>query len=974
MEQHQFYIAGILRPIKHLGIQLIPYICQQNDIAYDLAFEKLTVANPEKTNVELDLFHQIKAYAASVEPLELVKRFSKNPKGVDAFFSDRNTKIFDKIVKPYIDKQNNLLFNLFREHDLAVYADSNWPHLYPDDKVCFAQNEAIVNLKFKRGEEETVYAFEAFMDDLPIDLQNNKNKLLSNAPCLLLTKNTIIRFDHSIDGKMLLPFLKNKSIHIPKRIEKTYFEKFIRKVVQKANIDAEGFQVIDQTVTPISRLQLDQSFDGSYGLVLYFQYSDRQFLADDTRDVFTSLTTNEEGFVFHRLQRDRMFEHQMMQLLIENGFEKVGSRFLFSGKFTFNTFLYKLIALRPDLEQLGFQIVQDHVKPYVLAAPAVIFRHKQSTDWFELDITIKVGDFEFPFIALKNHLLQGIPHYELPDGQLFAIPASWFEQYDELLFHGKTFGNKLVFKKEFLGLLQSFNIREAIELEHSILQGKTHEPPGLEAISLRAYQLVGYFWMKQLSEHGLGGLLADDMGLGKTIQIIALLSSYYHAKQIDTIDHQPKNASGGQLDLFAPVPNDDVPTTAIHAPSLLVVPTSLIHNWIIELQRATPWLKYCNYTGPERARFNHQLEGYQLIITTYGTLRNDVSILNKLSYAFAILDEGQQIKNPASKTSLAVQEITASNRFILSGTPIENHLSDLWSLMHFLNPGLLGTRSNFHHRYANPIMKKADHPVKAKLATLLKPFILRRSKQQVLKELPPVTETVVYCEMDALQKEMYESEKSKVRNALLDQIENDPHQKRNAVMVLKALMKLRQLANHPALIEPDYKGSSGKFDSIIETIETIIEEQHKVLVFSSFVGHLNLLASYFSANQIPYAMLTGATTNREAEINRFKKKSGPSVFLISLKAGGVGLNLAEASYVLLIDPWWNPAAELQAIGRSHRIGQKSKVFVYRFITMHTLEEKIKKLQEKKLGLPENLIEEEQYLSQMSLEALIEFIN
>jgi SNF2 family DNA or RNA helicase len=294
--------------------------------------------------------------------------------------------------------------------------------------------------------------------------------------------------------------------------------------------------------------------------------------------------------------------------------------------------------------------------------------------------------------------------------------------------------------------------------------------------------------------------------------------------------------------------------------------------------------------------------------------------------------------------------------------------------MHFLNPGLLGTRNNFLHRYANPIMKQADHPVKEKLAQLLKPFILRRSKQQVLKELPPVTETVVYCEMDAQQQSMYDSEKSKVRNALLDQMDHNPQQKGKAVMVLKALMKLRQIANHPVLVDPDYSGGSGKFESIIETIQTIVEEQHQLLVFSSFVGHLNLLANYFEANETPFAMLTGATTNREHEINRFKKDPEVSIFLISLKAGGVGLNLAEASYVLLIDPWWNPSAELQAIGRSHRIGQKSKVFVYRFITMQTLEEKIKKLQEKKLGLPENLIEEEQYLSEMSLEALIELIN
>lgn len=361
------------------------------------------------------------------------------------------------------------------------------------------------------------------------------------------------------------------------------------------------------------------------------------------------------------------------------------------------------------------------------------------------------------------------------------------------------------------------------------------------------------------------------------------------------------------------------------------------------------------------------------MLTTYGTIRNDFDELSKFDFGYIVLDESQVIKNPASKTARVIFRLKADHRVTLSGTPIENSLSDLWSQMHFLNPGLLGEHAFFKRFFATPIQKHDDRQKQEKLQQLIRPFILRRTKREVEKELPELSQEYIYCEMTPEQEQVYQQEKAKIRNFILDNIEKQGIAK-SAIIVLKALTRLRQMASHPVLTDKDYQAGSGKFDEVVRNIETLIAEGHKVLVFSSFVKHLRIFTDYFDRQKIGYSLLTGSTRNRAAAIRSFEEEEQRNIFFISLKAGGTGLNLTGAEYVFLLDPWWNPQAELQAISRAHRIGQTRHVMAYRFITIGTVEEKIMLLQQKKSKLADIFINTNNPLKAMNVENIKELIS
>jgi len=333
-----------------------------------------------------------------------------------------------------------------------------------------------------------------------------------------------------------------------------------------------------------------------------------------------------------------------------------------------------------------------------------------------------------------------------------------------------------------------------------------------------------------------------------------------------------------------------------------------------------------------------------------------LKFLKHIDFKFVILDESQVIKNASSKTAAAAYALAKETGIAMTGTPIENNLYDLWSQMEFANPGLLGNTDQFENYYVTPLTKFGDEAAADSLKRIIKPFILRRTKQAVATELPPLTEIVSYCEMLPDQKELYDTEKSQIRNVILHNQESPEQKVSLPVLVLRALMRLRQIANHPALAHKDALSGSGKFQLVTEKLTTLLDEGQKVLIFSSFTTHLKLYAKWLDAESHQYAMLTGSTRNREKVIQSFKNDDQTQVFLISLKAGGFGLNLTEAGYVFMLDPWWNPAAELQALSRAHRIGQDKKVFVYRFISKDTVEEKILGLQQYKIELADQILE------------------
>jgi SNF2 family DNA or RNA helicase len=437
------------------------------------------------------------------------------------------------------------------------------------------------------------------------------------------------------------------------------------------------------------------------------------------------------------------------------------------------------------------------------------------------------------------------------------------------------------------------------------------------------------------------------MGLGKTLQALMLLQ--HVVRENDTMDKkQPVKPASGQLLLFD---NND---NSFARTSLIVVPTSLVHNWLAECRRFTPHLRVASYIGVQRKSLSQLVGNFDVVVTSYGIVRNDLEKFLKHAFLYVILDESQAIKNPGSKSYQAVTKLRAEYRIVLTGTPVENTLMDLWAQLNFLNPGLLGNLHFFKNEFQVPIERFNDEQKQNRLKQLIAPFIMRRSKTEVAKELPPVSQQYIYCDMHESQARIYESEKSKVRNEILENI----HQlglEKSAILILQSLTRLRQIASHPVLVDKKYVSGSGKFDEVMQYINNVVAEGHKALLFSSFVKHLKLYRKHFENKNIPFSYLTGETVNREAEIKKFQESDTIKFFLISLKAGGVGLNLTAADYVFLLDPWWNPAVEMQAINRAHRIGQDKHVFVYRFIASDTLEEKIVKLQQKKSALADMFV-------------------
>jgi len=459
-------------------------------------------------------------------------------------------------------------------------------------------------------------------------------------------------------------------------------------------------------------------------------------------------------------------------------------------------------------------------------------------------------------------------------------------------------------------------------------------------------------------ENGLGACLADDMGLGKTLQTLATLVTVQEQLAVDKSDNI-------QSDLFG----NEIPVPKEHLKALIVLPSSLVFNWYSEARKFTPHFRRVKYIGNDRKLLSRKLENYDLIFTSYAIVSRDISILEKYNFRYLILDESQYIKNKNSKIFKAINKLKARHKISLSGTPIENSLDDLWSQMQFINPNILGNYAFFAENYKLPIEKKKDQNSILELKKLIGPFILRRTKEQVLKDLPELSEQIFYCEMEPDQEKLYEEEKSKARNALLKTDGSGV----DKISIINTLMRLRQLSNHPKMIDFNSEMDSGKYFAVTQYLATLVLSNQKTIVFSSFVSNLNFYKTWCKENKIDFCELTGETPlkEREFQVNRFQEEEKPLLFFISLKAGGVGLNITKASYVVFLDPWWNPFSEKQGIGRAHRIGQMNKVNVVRFITKNTVEEKIIRLQETKKLLSDSLLDEN-FIS-TEIEENLEFI-
>ena len=530
------------------------------------------------------------------------------------------------------------------------------------------------------------------------------------------------------------------------------------------------------------------------------------------------------------------------------------------------------------------------------------------------------------YVRIKN-----LGFAEVPTMDVYSLMKAFntFDVYrnDDNKYIVKTYRAGLISEMENLGLKLKMS-RRFNKFWKQISTFSTMDVPSLPKgvkAEFREYQTRGFGWLWFLYQYGLNGILADDMGLGKTLQALALLQK---AKE--------KNKK---------------------APNLVICPTSVVFNWENEIEKFAPGLSCLKLSGTERKDLFKEIPKYDIVITSYALIRRDIAKLKKHEFRYVILDESQNIKNADSITAQSVKQLNCRHKLALSGTPIENKLEELWSVFDFLMPGFLFDKSEFNYRYVTPIMEREDKTVEKRLKSQIYPFILRRMKRDVAKDLPDKIENVAYCELTPEQKDFYLEVMDSTREELFKSIEEKGIEK-SRMSIFSALLRLRQICCHPRLYDKEnVKGikESGKFEQLKVMLEEIISEGHRVLLFSQFVDMLDIIKEWLTKEGIKHEYLTGSTKDRQEVVERFNSDPTIPIFLISLKAGGTGLNLTGADYVIHYDPWWNPAVEDQATDRAYRIGQTKKVFVYRMITKGTVEEKIQKLKSRKRDLVDSVI-------------------
>jgi len=599
---------------------------------------------------------------------------------------------------------------------------------------------------------------------------------------------------------------------------------------------------------------------------------------------------------------------------------------------------------------LGFNQLKNRYNPHKMT---VTTRMSSGIDWFDLETDIAFGDQKVGLKDIRKAILNKSRFVQLGDGSQGILPQEWIDKFGRYFRSGEIKGDSIRTHKTNFSLVDDLFaeevLSEEIRLELDRYREKLQNFHSIENVSvpkklkatLRDYQKEGLNWLNFLDEFGFGGCLADDMGLGKTIQIIA----YFLAQ------HKKGNKE----------------------PNLVVVPTSLLFNWQREVGRFAPHLRYVVLHGIHRETEKVDFSEYDIVFTTYGTMISDIEILRKQTFNVIVLDESQAIKNPESKRYKAARLLQARQRLVATGTPIENNTFDLYAQLSFVLPGLFGSSKRFAEDYSTPIDKFQDTERAAELQRRIHPFVLRRTKSQVAKELPEKTEMTVYCEMDTEQRRVYDTYKAEFQQYLMGLSEEEVQ--KSGVNILQGLMKMRQICNSPTLLSDEgfYGDQSAKLDELMRQINKL-KSEHKVLVFSQFVGMIDLIKSRLDKEEIKYAYLTGQTRKREEQVELFQNDESVRVFLISLKAGGTGLNLTQAEYVFIVDPWWNPAVENQAIDRAYRIGQQNKVMAIRLITPGTIEEKIMELQQRKRRLAEDLIHTDtNVLKQLSKDDLMEMV-
>ncbi|HEX7494581.1 MAG TPA: DEAD/DEAH box helicase, partial [Bacteroidales bacterium] len=900
----------------------------------------------------------------------LFKLFSKD-KTVKEFLEKITPEKLEKFIRPYIERRLYKCFSISRDENIPVYFQKTKARtLHSEDLLYLSDENAKPVFRFIRNEDHSDYNLSLESAGKLIDLRQGSVDIICMSPCLIREDHRIL-FVSDVDGSKLKPFLVKENILIPKKTEIKYFSSFVLNAINNFKVEGIGFEIIEITPEKEAVLELETGLKGTPVLILKYNYQGNKIYSNEPAISFTSFENEGEKFIYRKYHRDFDWEKQCRETLGELGFfsdddisfstvsaDSMRKNDLYSTIETINRYYSEIL-------DSGFVLTSRLDLKYNLRHVSLEMSSQIINDWFDLRATVKIGEWEIPFSRFRKNILEGIREYVLPDGSIAILPETWFTRYKNIFEFGKSTDESLKIHKQHFSLLaDTFNDegQKGLErLEKLLIPDQVpvlQSPKGLK-YSMRKYQAEGLNWLNFLQISGLGGCLADDMGLGKTIQTIALLQ---HNKENLVLKELPGRET--ELSLF------ENPVSVLT--SLIIVPASLIYNWENEIKRFVPDMKVCSYKGNQRKKSTSYFQNYDIILSSYHTIRQDIDLISSFLFHYIILDESQVIKNPASMLYRTVTRLKSEFKLVLTGTPVENSLTDLWTQLNFVNPGLLGDLTFFRREFAKPIEKLGDDEKEVKLRKIIQPFILRRTKDMVALDLPPVTYQTVFCDMTDEQFKVYDEEKSLVRNSILKSISSSGLEK-SAIVVLQGLMKLRQLSNHPVMVNEEYTFGSGKFETVLQDMESVIAEGHKILVFSSFVKHLDLYAEKLRKKRILFAMLTGASTKREKIVNSFQNDPSNKIFLISLKAGGVGLNLTAADYVFILDPWWNPASEMQALNRAHRIGQHKSVFVYRYITSNSIEEKIVRLQEKKSKLADIFISSNNPLKDIDIKEILDII-
>jgi SNF2 family DNA or RNA helicase len=940
------YIVGHSEAITYLDKKASPEVLQ----SFGVIFENLD------TNTK-----KVLSLCEALKPEAIFKKFNKNSKSsknIEDLLKDSKLEFG---IRQFMKTNLDQFYALVSQDDFPISLNLGKEKDFRISRIAPKNPTLETRLQFDKHENGISYTLLLKDETTVFSPSNTTITLLLDEPGWLVAHHKLHRLK-DINTKKIIPFLKKKTIEIPSKMVPEYFEKFIKDVAKKVDIKASGFAVqLNDKITSCSLQLAHDFFKNTYFLNLIFDYDGFSFDNSKTKKIHSEIDIRNLDEIkviqYKRTTEEASFENKLLEL----GFIKTeNSLFGLSPKEEkqdpYATVEWA-IENQEILESSGFSVKDLKIdnKKIDTHKVNIQFSNEVKSDWFDIKIIVTCEAFEFSFSEIVSNIKNRNRLFLLPNGNYFLIPIEWMTLYGPMAKLAKVQNGNLTLPKSNFAVLEGIpELKDSANLQ-TVLE---YQPSTLVKATLRPYQIQGVKWLLEHYNNGLGACLADDMGLGKTLQTLTTMVAVQ--EQLDF-----EKAENIQLDLFG----NEIPTPKEYLKALIVLPSSLVFNWYNEARKFTPHFRRVQYIGNDRKILSKKLEKYDLIFTSYAIVSRDISILEKYNFRYLILDESQYIKNKNSKIFKAINQVKASHKISLSGTPIENSLDDLWSQMQFINPNILGSYSFFAENYKFPIEKKQDESSLLELKNLISPFILRRTKEQVLKDLPELSEQIFYCEMEPEQEKLYEEEKSKARNSLLKTDGSGV----DKINIINTLMRLRQLSNHPKMIDSKSEMDSGKYIAATRYLETLVQSNQKTIIFSSFVSNLDFYKAWCKENKIDFCELTGETPlkEREYQVNRFQEQEKPLLFFISLKAGGVGLNITKASYVVFLDPWWNPFSEKQGIGRAHRIGQLNKVNVIRFIAKNTVEEKIIRLQESKKLLADSLLDEN-YIS-ADIEENLDFI-